>query len=162
RDSIGFMRFAWHLEEHPWAYVIRSYEQAPGYPISIMMVSKVVRPFSNPGCDMMVLSAQIASLIASILTIVPVYFLGKTLFHRNAGMIAAALWQCLPVCVQVTTDGLSEALFLLFVSATLYVAVTALRRPSFFRFVLCGVGTGLAYWVRPEGAELAVALGVVL
>ncbi|HLW67088.1 MAG TPA: glycosyltransferase family 39 protein [Gemmataceae bacterium] len=164
RDSIGFMRFALNLQERPWGAVIRSYEQAPGYPMLMLAVMQPVRYFAggmNP--DSLVLCAQLTSLFASILTILPLYLLGKSLFSRDAGAIAAALWQCLPVCVQVTSDGLSEATFLFFVSWTLYFAVIALRQPSFLRFFVCGVGTGLAYWTRPEGAELLIALaGVVL
>jgi hypothetical protein len=163
RDSIGFMRFALNLQAKPWGEVIRSYEQAPGYPMLMLAVMQPVRYFTgglNP--DKLVLSAQLTSLLASILTIFPLYFMGKVLFGRAAGAIAAALWQCLPVCVQVTSDGLSEATFLLFVSWTLLFAVLALRQPSLLRFFLCGAGTGLAYWTRPEGAELFVAIGVIL
>jgi hypothetical protein len=165
RDSIGFMRFALNLQEKPWGEVIRSYEQAPGYPMLMLAVMQPVRYFAGgPNPDTLVLSAQLTSLFASILTIFPLYLLGKSLFGRDAGAIAAALWQCLPVCVQVTSDGLSEATFLLFVSCTLYFAVLALRQGSFVRYLLCGVGTGLAYWTRPEGAELflAIAGGVVV
>jgi hypothetical protein len=163
RDSIGFMRFAWNLQEKPWPEVIRSYEQAPGYPISVFAVMQPVRYLAGGlNCDTLVLSAQLASLLASILTVFPLYFLGKTLFGRNAGAIAAALWQCLPVCVQVTSDGLSEATFLLFVAWTLYLAVLALRKPSILRYFLCGVGTGLAYWTRPEGGEMFVAIAAML
>jgi 4-amino-4-deoxy-L-arabinose transferase-like glycosyltransferase len=163
RDSIGFMRFALSLQEKPWGEVIRSYEQAPGYPILMLAVMQPVRYFAgglNP--ETLILSAQLTSLFASILTIFPLYFLGKSLFGRDAGAIGAALWQCLPVCVQVTSDGLSEATFLVFVSWTLYFAVLALRRPSLLRLCCCGIGTGLAYWTRPEGAELFVAVGAIL
>ena len=52
------------------------------------------------------------------------------LFDRNAGFLAAALLQCLPVFVHVTSDALSESLYLLFVSTSLQCAVRAVRAPA--------------------------------
>src|SRR6516164_8421881 len=104
RDSIGFIRYALQLEEKPLAQVIRDSEQHPGYPLSVMLVSKPVRALTGGlSCDAMTLSAQLASAIAAILMIVPIFFLGKSLFGRQAGFLAAALLQCLPVFVHVTT-----------------------------------------------------------
>ena len=163
RDSIGFIRYALQLEDEPLLQVIRRSEQHPGYPLSVMLVSKPVRALTGGlSCDAMTLSAQLASAIAAILMIVPVFFLGKALFGRQAGFLAAALLQCLPVFVHVTTDGLSEALFLLFLSSGLYFAVAGMQIPSARRFLLCGLFTGLAYLTRPEGGELALAAGLIL
>jgi len=76
RDSIGFIRFALHLESPGgWPFpghnvteprpesvfdVIRTAEQPPVYPLAILAVSKPVRYFSGTTPEAMVLSAQLA------------------------------------------------------------------------------------------------------
>ena len=163
RDSIGYIRYALQFDDKPWAEVVRESEQHPAFPVALWLMSKPVRVVSGGvTCDAMVLSDQLANLFAAILMIVPIYFTGKTLFNRNAGFLAAALLQCLPVFVQVTADGLSEAFFLLFLSSGLYCAVSGLQRPAAWRFLLCGLFTGLAYLTRPEGLELLLATSLVL
>ncbi len=163
RDSIGFMREAMQFGERPWAEVLCSFQQMPGYPLLIWAVSEPVRAIAGTSCDSIVLSAQLVSILASLLTIVPIYFTGKLLFNRNAGLIAAAMFQLLPVCVEVTCDGLSEGAFFFFMASGIYFAVSGLRHESSWRFVLAGLCSGLAYFVRPEGLELAVCIcGVIL
>src|SRR5439155_1135757 len=78
------------------------------------------------------------------------------------GLVAAALLQCLPVFVRVTADGLSEGPFLLFLASGLLFAVTGLRTRCAWRFLACGLSTGLAYLTRPEGGELAIATAAVV
>ena len=55
------------------------------------------------------------------------YFVGKSLFDRQTAFIAALLYQVLPVCTQVTSDGLSDSLFLLMTAMALWFGVIALR-----------------------------------
>ena len=112
--------------------------------------------------DALMLSAQLASSIAGVLLVIPMYFLGKLVFHRAAGFGAAALFQCLPVPAHILSDGLSEALFLLLASSALAVAVLAMRGSKPWLFALTGGFCGLAYLTRPEGVMLPVAVLVVL
>ena len=162
RDSIGFMRQAIQFEDRPWTELLQNFHQMPGYPFLIFLLSHAVRAFAGNNCDSLVLSAQLVSVLASLLTIVPIYFTGKLLFGRNAALIAAAMFQALPVCVSVTTDGLSEGVFFLFVTTGLYFAVSGLRQAAIWRFFACGVGIGLAYLTRPEGGELAICIAGVI
>jgi 4-amino-4-deoxy-L-arabinose transferase-like glycosyltransferase len=162
RDSIGFMRQALFFEQRPWAEVFRSFDQMPGYPLLVLAVSFPARAVAGFNCDSLVFSAQFTSILASLLTIVPMYFTGKRLFGRNAGLLGAAMFQALPVCVQVTSDGLSEGVFFLFFASATFFAVLGLQRQKAWCFALAGVGIGLAYLTRPEGGELAVALAAVI
>src|SRR5260221_3501066 len=88
RDSIGFIRFALQLEEPPDGMsrpdVLRANPHPPGYSIAVLAVSWPVRScMGGTTCDSMVLSAQIASVIASLLIVFPMYFTGKLLFDRQ-------------------------------------------------------------------------------
>ena len=113
-------------------------------------------------CDAMVLSCQLASSLAAVLLVIPMFYLGRELFDRRVGFWSAALFQCLPVTARITSDALSEATFLLFITSMLFLAAQALHGSAALRFALCGLFGGLAYLTRPEGALAVAATGIVL
>ncbi|HYV37731.1 MAG TPA: glycosyltransferase family 39 protein [Gemmataceae bacterium] len=163
RDSIGYIRYALEFESESWSTVLRNNHQHPGYPLTVLAVSAPVRAYgTGPASELMSLSARLASNLAAVLLVIPMYFLGRLLFHRAVGFGASALFQCLPVPAHVLSDGLSEALFLLLACATLCFVVVAMRGSRPWLFALCGVFSGLAYLTRPEGALLAAATLFVL
>lgn len=163
RDSIGYIRYAMLLEQLPWTEAIRKMEQHPLYPAYLLAVSVPVRALAGgTTAAAMSLSCQIASSLAAVLLVFPMYYLGRALFDRRTGFWGAMLFQCLPICVQVTSDGLSDALFLLLTTTGLCFAVVAMQRRSGWAFLLAGLATGLAYLTRPEGALVAVAALLVL
>jgi hypothetical protein len=163
RDGIIFINYAWQLEHKNWGDVLCENPQHPGYPLSVLAMSLPVRHFLGPiNCDTMQWSAQLASALAGVLLVIPMFLLGKTLFDRGVGFWGALLFQCLPVSGRILSDGLSEGLFLLLVTTALLLAVRGLRSSSQVRFVLCGIFSGLAYLTRPEGAVVVVALLLLL
>jgi hypothetical protein len=165
RDSIGYIRYAWQFRHHPWVETIRDprQQQHPGYPLSVLAVSYPVRALvSGSDAEVMQLSAQLASCLASVLLVVPMYFLGRALFNRGAGFWAALVFQCLPASGRVFADGLSEGVFLLCAATAMLGAVRAFRGHSPVWFSLTGLFGGLAYLVRPEGALIVAATGLVL
>jgi hypothetical protein len=163
RDSIGYIRYALALENRPWAEVLRSSQQHPGYPLMLLAASWPVRHFMGGITPVsMQISAQIANSVGGILLVVPMFLIGRLLWNRRVGFWAAALYQCLPASARILSDGLSEGWFLFFSLTALYLALVALRRHSWHAFALCGAVSGLAYLTRPEGALVAAAALLVL
>jgi len=163
RDSIGYIRYALLLEQLPWPDAIRAMELHPLYPAYLLAISVPVRQaLGGTTAEALSLSCQLASSLAGVLLVFPMYYLGRALFDRRIGFWGAALFQCLPICVQVTSDGLSDALYLLLTTTALVLAVVAVQRRAMTAFVLAGVATGFAYLTRPEGALVAVAALLVL
>lgn len=163
RDTIGFIRYARLLDEQPWGDVVRGMHQMPAYPAAILLISKpVLAVHPGPESEAYVLSAQLVSLLASVLSAAALYLAGRSLASRRAGFFAALLFQALPGWLQVTSDGLSEALFLMFAAWGLCFATAALRTPAGWRFALAGCFTGAAYLTRPEGLELFPATCAVV
>jgi hypothetical protein len=163
RDSISYIHIAWRLEHGDWREVIPTSPQHPGYPIAVLTASLPVRflvPNDLPYAWQ--LSAQLASAGASVLLVIPLYYLGRELFDRRVAFWAALLLQCLPSSGTVFADGLSEPLFLLCAASSLVFAAVALRRGWGVGFALAGGCGGLAYWTRPEGVLLPAAAGAVL
>ena len=163
RDSIGYIRIAWQLQHNSWIDTVRNSPQHPGYPLALLAMSYPVRMFSQDSEPrIMQWSAQLASALAGILLVIPMYFLGRILFNPAVGFWSALLFQCLPASGRVFPDGLSEGVFLLFAASGFLAAVLALRRHSPAWFALTGLFGGLAYLTRPEGALIIFATGLVL
>lgn len=172
RDSIGYARVALNLsnpspnsEGQPRQRidVIRTAEQPPGYPLAVWATEKALRYLVKlPLPDRTLLATQLANSIAAVLLVVPLYLTGRILFDRNAGFAAALLFQVLPVPARITSDGLSEGVYLLVVATAILLAVRTVRQPSVGGFLLCGLVTGASYLVRPEGLGVAIAVGGVI
>lgn len=163
RDSISYIRIAWQLERGDWRQVLRHAPQHPAYPLAVLAVSRPVRqliPDDLPRAWQV--SAQLASALASLLLVVPMFYLGRELFDRRVAFWACVLFQCLPSSGKVMGDGLSDTLFLLFACTGLWLACVALRRGSRLAFALTGLAGGLAYLTRPEGVLVVGATGLVL
>lgn len=165
RDSIGLARYAFALDDSKrnWVDVLREEAHPPGYPLAVVAANKLVGAgASHPDTDIL-LSAQIASSVAGVLIVLPVYWLGRRLFDRSVGFWAALLLQFLPVFARDTADGLTDGPFLLCALSAIACGVWALDRPRVWPGLLaCGVLSGLAYLVRPEGAIVPLATAVAL
>ncbi|HEY1190300.1 MAG TPA: glycosyltransferase family 39 protein, partial [Gemmata sp.] len=175
RDSLGFARQALCFETPSAAPPneggrpkntidhIRTYEHPPGYPLVIWGTFKVVSLVSHePVADRALLSAQIANTLAAVLLVIPTYLIGRMLFSRNVGFAAALLFQVLPVPARITSDGLTEGVYLLATATALLLAVRAVTVPRISSFLLCGVACGASYLVRPEGLMLFAAPAAVV
>ena len=175
RDSLGFARMALCLENPKAAPPnddgrpknafdhIRAAEHPPGYPLAVCATDAIVRHISHRSVpDRALLSTQVANAIAAILLVIPTYLIGRMLFSRNVGFAAALLFQVLPVPAQITSDGLTEGVYLLVAAVAIVLGVRAVRRPRISGFLLCGLATGAAYLVRPEGLMMAAGPGAVV
>jgi hypothetical protein len=163
RDTLTYIRMAWQFEQGDFCQVLRLSPHHPGYPLSILLVSKFVRPLVGNDLVLgMQLSAQLATALASLLLVVPLFYLGLELFDRRLSFWGTLLFQCLPAAGKLFGDGLSEAVFLLCAASGLLAASWALRTGRVRYFLLAGVCSGLAYLIRPEGLAVVGATGAVL
>lgn len=163
RDSIAFIHYAWLLENHPWTEVIAGAPHHPGYPLAVAATARVLRPLAaGSEAVFMQYCAQIASALAGVLLVIPIYAVGRCWFGRAAGVGAVVLVQLLPASSLVLADGLSEGTMLLWAACALWAGSVGLLRRSPWALAACGFSGGLAYLVRPEGAIVVAAAGSVL
>lgn len=172
RDGIGFARYAINLQsphqtatghdpERTIQQIIKDAQHPPAYPVAIWAAGKAVRKFTTlPHPEAYLLAAQLVSAAAAVLLVIPTYLTGRMLFNRSVGFAAALMLQVLPTPARLTSDALTEATYLLAVSTAVMLGVRAVRRPSVGGFLLCGIATGCAYLVRPEGLIVAGAVGL--
>lgn len=174
RDSIGFGRYALGLQspesslpegphlDRSKVDVIKAAQHPPGYPLAVWVTAKFVRRGTTLALpDSTLLATQIVSSFAALVLVVPMYLTGRMLFGRSVGFAAALLFQVLPVPAHLTSDGLSEGLYLLVSGTAVMLAVRAVRRPGVGGFLACGAAVGLDYLVRPEALLVAASTATV-
>src|SRR5262249_51317657 len=173
RDTIGYIRYALDFERlagdgrhnlwQAWQEVLCKHHQHPAYSLSVLAISWPIRAwYGGTDAEAMQLSAQLASTLAALLLILPMYFIGKALSDRRIAFWGTLLFHVLPLSAHLLSDGLSEGLFLLLSMSALLFAVQGMRLGSPVRFGLCGLFCGLSYLTRPEAVLVLIAVGLVL
>ncbi len=158
RDGIGYIRYALMFEQLTVSETLQKNHQHPGYPALVYLVSQPIRAWQGETPDAMVLSAQLVNLMAALVLVFPMYFLGRQFYHRGISFGATLLYQYLPISSAHLSDAISEPVYLVFLVSAVLQMVQTMRERCIMRGILCGTFAGLAYLVRPEGA--LVLLGV--
>lgn len=180
RDSLGLARDALQLQnpavcaptdpatgqkKKDWTIVdvMKTKQHPPGYPLAVLTVFQPVRyATEEPVQDEILRATQVTSAIAAFFLVLPTYWLGRMMFGQFAGFAAALIFQMLPVALEVTSDGLTDGLYLLGFGSAMMLAMRALRKPGVGGFLTTGLAIGCTYLVRPEGLIVAVALAVTV
>ncbi|NBY01581.1 MAG: hypothetical protein EBQ87_06315 [Planctomycetes bacterium] len=164
RDSIGFIRYAWLLENSDdWNAVIKDAQQHPGFPLAIHLVSKPVRYFVGSDLPFAYqLSSQLVSSFFSVLLVLPLFYLAFEIFNIKVAIWSVLLFEFLPAISKVLGDGLSEGMFLFFASCALACILVAFKTGRLTTWFLAGLFSACAYLVRPEGMIIVFACFVVM
>lgn len=164
RDGVGFIEIAQCLGEQPWAEVIRQSHQHPLYPINIWLTARVYEACSAEALANLDWQncAHLANCWASLLAVVPMYFLGRRLGGRWVGFAGTLLFLLLPMPAGVLADTLSEGTYLLCLLLAAWAALLGFETRRLPWFGVAGLFGGLAFLARPEGAMVAVSVGTLL
>jgi hypothetical protein len=164
RDSIGFIRYAWLLENSSdWKSVIKDAQQHPGFPLAIHLVSKPVRFFVESDLPFAYqLSSQLVSSFFSVLLVLPLFYLALEVFNTKVAVWSVLLFEFLPAISKVLGDGLSEGMFLFFAASALACVLNAFKSSRLATWFFAGLFSACAYLVRPEGMIIVFACFVVL
>jgi hypothetical protein len=164
RDSIGFIRYAWLLENSTdWKSVIKDAQQHPGFPLAIHLVSKPVRYFVASDLPFAYqLSSQLVSSFFSVLLVLPLFYLAFEIFNIKVAIWSVLLFEFLPAISKVLGDGLSEGMFLFFAASALACILIAFKTGRVTTWFFAGLFSACAYLVRPEGMIIVFACFVVM
>ncbi len=104
------------------------------------------------------LAGRMVSVLAGMLLVVPVYFLGKTVYDQTVGIVAAAFVAIFPPLAFQSTLILTEALSMLFGGLAVLFGLLMLKRYSIGFAWLAGLSAGLAYLSHPQGLGFIILL----
>jgi len=160
QDGLKFLRVAREFRSGPWVEAVRDCDQHPLYPAMIALTHPVVSTFAGTSAESWRLTAQIVSAIATILTLIPIYLLTRTIFDASTGVMAALFFVVLPIPAEVGHDTLSDPLALLGFAWVMALGASALRTRRLAPAIGCGIAAGLGYLARPEVAITPLAIVV--
>jgi 4-amino-4-deoxy-L-arabinose transferase-like glycosyltransferase len=157
-DTVAFSRLGKNLIESGRYVFGENYNMGvffpPGYPVFV----GIVNAFAND----LFFSAKLVSFIASCITIVLSYFIGRDLYNREAGLFAALVYAVYPVLLIISVDAYADALFFCFLLLSIYIFIVSLKKNNFYVFTLLGISIAAAFLTRPEGMFLLLLPGLQL
>ncbi|NOZ69036.1 MAG: glycosyltransferase family 39 protein [Deferribacteres bacterium] len=118
----------------------------PGYPTFVGLMNLLVND--------LFLSGKLVSLVASLITIIIFYMIGKEIYNKEAGLFAAFAFAALPLALKMSVVGQTDALFYCFAFLSIYLFIVSARKDNLLIYIPAGILTGMAYLTRPEGLLL--------
>jgi hypothetical protein len=160
QDGLKFIRIARQFQSQPWTDVVRRSDCHPLYPALVAATEPLIGCLAGHGADGWRIAAQIVAVVASVVSILPVYALTRRIFDRRIALMAAALVVLLPRAAELGHDTLSDSLGLLFTFLALCLGGRALRRGDWQSALGSGLAAGLGYLARPEVILVPAAIGL--
>jgi len=118
----------------------------PLYPIFIGIVNLFVND--------LLFSTKLISIIASVITTLLFYMIGKELYNKEAGLFAASAFAIHPLMIKISLQGNSESLFYCFLFLSIYLFILLSRKNNIFIYTLLGISSALSFLTRSEGLLL--------
>lgn len=160
QDGLKLIRFARQFQSDPWADVVRGADVHPLYPALVATVEPPVAAAIGEGADAWRIAAQLVAVLASLILLIPVYFLTEAIFDRRVAFIAAGVLALLPRVAEVGRETLGDSLGLVATFLTLWLAARALRSGDWRFAAGAGIAGGFGYLARPEAILLPAVIGL--
>jgi 4-amino-4-deoxy-L-arabinose transferase-like glycosyltransferase len=113
------------------------------YPFIIVIFQRVFNDWE--------FSAQMVSAVFGSLTIIPFYFLIRSLFGRTTALISSILFLFHPYLVRYSAEVIRGPTFWFFFMMTLWVGWEAISRKRAWLFFLTSLSGAVSFLLRPEG-----------
>ena len=162
KDGAFYIEQAKQIAQDP-SGVCRRYP--PGYPFLIWASHAVASRFAEGDSPLLwAYSAQAVTLLCRVLTLIPLYLLGRLLVGSVSSFWALFVLVILPYPAFYGSDVLREWPYLLFLSTGLLVLYRGLATERWWTLAPVGLVAGLGSLVRPECAQLVLyaILGVIV
>jgi 4-amino-4-deoxy-L-arabinose transferase-like glycosyltransferase len=156
KDGTVFVEYAKKIPMSPSQTMLQEY-QHPGYPVLILAASKATDLFYKGGqLFRFIYAAQATALLFRILAIIVLYFFGKELVGARYAFRAVLILILLPKPAEYGSDALSDWPHLFFLALGMLMLFYGAKFGKWWLFTLAGLAGGLAYLIRPEGAQVVI------
>ena len=132
QDGLKFLRVARDFPRKPWADVVRSSDQHPLYPAVVALAQPIVATIAGDGAESWRIAAQVVSALASLATLIPLYWLTRSLFDSAKATMACLLFVLLPLPAELGHETLSDSLALFLFASTMAFGVRVGKAPTPF------------------------------
>lgn len=109
-------------------------------------------------------SGRVLALVSTLGAGVFIFLIGRELFERSVGLLAAALFLFLPFPLFLTAHAKTEPLTIFLACGAIWCGVRALQRARGGVWLFAGAGAfaALGYYVRESSLAVLLALGIVV
>jgi len=155
-DSILYFQLAEKISEGEWqldnVFTMQNILQ-PGYSLAMYSTNLLWHDIET--------SSRVVSIIAGVLLVLLVYAMGRRMFGKQVGILAAVFTALHPMFISYSVRSLTEPLFALLFLLIAYLFYEFINRTnvSYWWFVLIGFLIGCCYLVRLVGLSM---LGVII
>jgi YYY domain-containing protein len=123
--------------------------------LPLFITRYVAEWFARTSYDEVVLVGRILSGLFDLVAVLALFFLGRLLYGRRTGLLAAALYAAAVVPIQLSHYFAVDSFTTVFIVAAMYVAILVMEQPRWWLFALFGLLTGLAMTTKVSIAPLA-------
>ena len=148
-DSAVYFEMADLIRAGRWSEAL-AYDFPPLYPV--LLAAAQWLPVSSENAGLMI------TLVFDLLVLFLIVGIARTATGEGAAWGAAFLWAIHPLAIRLGVQALTDAPTAFFVALALWAGLRALDEGRLVWAVGAGVCSGLAYLLRPEGMEPALAL----
>ena len=160
QDGLKFLSVARQFQTRPWTDVARGSDQHPLYPALVAIAEPVAARLLGPGPETWRVTAQMVSVLASLVLLIPLYHLARALFDERVALIAVFVYILLPVPAEVGRDVLANAVGLCATTLSLWLGARAIRSGSGPTALAAGLAGGLGFLARPEALLAPLSIGL--
>lgn len=148
--------------DSPWNPHFFAYGSLPFY--LLFIVSQLLTPVDPHLAEYMLLDVpgRFISTISDLATILILFLLGKKLFNKKVGLIAALFYSISVLPIQLSHFYAVDTLLTLFIVTTLYQLIIFYEKPTIKRAILIGVLFGMSLATKISATVLAVSVGASL
>lgn len=129
----------------------------PGYSFLIFTLHNFISLFSKTdSIYSWIYCGQVVSLLARILSLIPLYFIGKALVGERKSLWGLFILVLLPYPAEFGSDVIRDWTHILFLASGMAVLIYGARNGKWWMFALAGLAGGLGHTVRPECAQVVI------
>jgi len=155
KDGVGYIELAQTFPKYP-INVIKHWRPF-GYPFFIFLTHKVTTFYSqDTSVYSWIYSAQSVSLLCRVLSLIPLYFIGKLLVGPRRSFWGLLILIMLPYPAEFGSDVIREWPHILFLSTGLLFLIWGSRFGKWWMFAIAGLAAGLGHTIRVECAQIVI------
>jgi len=154
-DGTQYISLAQNFPQNPVSVI--KHEPPFGYPFLIFLTHKVATSFSQDGSIYSwIYSAQSVSLLCRVLSLIPLYFIGKLLVGSRRSFWGLLILIMLPYPAEFGSDVIREWPHILFLSTGLLFLIWGSRFGKWWMFAIAGLAAGLGHTIREECTQIVI------
>jgi len=155
KDGVLYIEQAQNFSSNPSLGVRGTYP--PGYPFLIYTVHRIAALVSNSiSVESWIYSAQSVSLLCRLLSLIPLYFIGKILVGARNSYIALLILIFLPYPAEYGSEIVREWPHLFFLATAFLFLLTGTVNGKWLMFAVAGLFAGIGYAIRSECGQIVL------